>query len=152
MHAYRQQTIIRRSPKRRGYALLLVIIFSMMFLTLTGLAWRRMASAIRVFSVRTSRLSQDRGSLQVLAHALQRLEHGVPPTNTYECYDTVQVPLGQALIARRSAAAESLKDYCYKVTFTRQDDQEGKRVYRVAVEAVSSPGTPTLDAFSTNGP
>jgi hypothetical protein len=144
--------MIRRSPKRRGYALLLVIIFSLLFLTLMGVAWRRMASTIRVFSVRTSHISHDRGCLQALAHALQRLEHCVPPTSVYECYDTVQTPLGKNLIAQRSGTGGSLGDCYYKVTFTRQDDVGGKRIYRIAVEAVSSPGTPQLDVFSTNGP
>jgi hypothetical protein len=144
--------MIRRLPKRRGYALLLVIIFSLLFLTLMSVAWRRMSSAVRVFSVRTSHISRDRGCLQALAHALERLEHGVPPASTYECYDTVQMPLGTNLIAQRITPGDTLRDCYYKLTFTRQDDQGGKRVYNIAVEAVASPGTPTLDAFATNGP
>ena len=148
----RGKNVIGRSPNRRGYALLLVVMFTMLFVMLTGVAWRQMSSVVRNFSVRTSRIQRDEGALQALAHALRRLENGVPPADDYSCYDTIQVPAGQNVMTNRLGTAQTLQNCYYKLTFTRQPDQDGKRIYQVTVEPVPSPGTPALDVFTTNGP
>jgi hypothetical protein len=146
------KNMIGRSPNRRGYALLLVVAFTMLFVMLTGVAWRQMSSVVRNFSVRTDRIQRDQGALQALAHALRRLENGVPPADDYSCYDTIQVPAGKNVMARRLGTAEPLRDCYYKLTFTRKADLDGKRIYEVAVEPASTLGTPALGVFTTNGP
>jgi hypothetical protein len=148
----RGKNVIGRLPKRRGYALLLVVMFTMLFVMLAGVAWRQMSSVVRNFSVRTSRIQRDQGALQALAHALRRLENGVPPADDYSCYDTIQVPGGQNVMTNRLGTAQTLRDCFYKLTFRRQPDHDGKRGYQVTVEPVASLGTPALDVFTTNGP
>ena len=78
-------TVIRRSPNRRGYALVMVVLFNVLFLMLLGVAWRRMASVIRIATVRTEQRQCDEGSLCVLADAMRLLETGLPPTSPYQC-------------------------------------------------------------------
>ena len=144
--------VIRRSHSRRGYALLLVVMFTMIFVMLTGVAWRQMSSVIRNFSVRTNRIQCDQGALQALAHALRRLENGVPPADQYFCYDTIQSPAGQNVMTNRLETAQTLRNCYYKLTFSRQPDQNGLRIYQITVEPVPEPGTPVLKVFTTNGP
>jgi hypothetical protein len=74
----------RRLPSRRGYALLMVLMFNVLFLLLLGVAWRRIASVVRVATVRTQQAECDEGSLRVLANAMRLLETGLPPTTTDE--------------------------------------------------------------------
>jgi hypothetical protein len=90
VNAYK--TIIRRSPNRRGYALVMVILFNVLFLMLLGVAYRQMASAIRIATVRTEQLHRDEGVVRALARAMRMLETGRPPigsAGTYQCYTTI---------------------------------------------------------------
>lgn len=85
--------MIGRLPNRRGYALLMVLMFNVLFLMLLGVAWRRVASVIRVASVRTQQAQCDEGSLRVLANAMRLLETGLP-TNDHsprECGAIINV-------------------------------------------------------------
>jgi hypothetical protein len=63
-----------RASNRRGYALLLVMLFVVLFGAMLGVAWRRVASAIRTEHVCDVRKRCDRGSIPVLAQAMQVLE------------------------------------------------------------------------------
>ena len=94
MQTRRQENLIRRLPRRRGYALVLVVVFSVLFFTLVGVAWRQTSSVVRIFTVRTNQLLRDRGATQALADALHALDVGKPPgdPDVYQCYDTVQIP------------------------------------------------------------
>lgn len=64
----------RRRSNRRGYALMLVIVFVVLFTAVLGVAWRRVASALRIEHVCEVRKQCDAGSIQVLAHAMRVLE------------------------------------------------------------------------------
>ncbi len=64
----------RRSSNRRGYALLLVMLFVVLFSAMLGVAWRRVASAISTEHLSNVRARCDMGSLQVLSQAMQVLE------------------------------------------------------------------------------
>ena len=64
----------RRLSCRRGYALLLVMVFVVLFGAVLGVAWRRVGSALRIEHVSEIRKQCDRGSIQVLAQAMQVLE------------------------------------------------------------------------------
>jgi len=74
----------RRQPNRRAYALVIVLLFNVLFLMLIGVTWRRMASVIRIATVRAEEIERDEGRLQVLAQAMRLLETGLPPAISYE--------------------------------------------------------------------
>jgi hypothetical protein len=75
MHTNRKKkSLTRRRPKRCGYALMLVLVFVVLFTAMLGVAWRRVASALRVEHVSEIRKQCDQGSLQVLAKAMALLE------------------------------------------------------------------------------
>jgi hypothetical protein len=143
MQTRRQKNLIRRSPQRRGYALVLVVVFSVLFFTLVGVAWRQMSSVVRIFTVRTNQLLRDRGATQALADALHALDVGQPPgdPDVYQCCDTVQIPPLNGLKFQAGAASSP---YYYQLTFTRMRSEEvgGNRVYQVNVEQSSAAGMP----------
>ena len=74
-----------RPTGRQGYTMLLVLVFLVLMMGLTSIAYRQVAAMLRVESARTSQASRDAGSLTVAARALSLLQTGTPPTNPYEC-------------------------------------------------------------------
>ena len=86
--------MIRSLPRRSGYALVLVLIFVVLFLSLLGVAWRRVASVLRVSSVRAAQVQRDEGSILALARALHLLETGLPPSSPYVCGVTINTSTG----------------------------------------------------------
>ena len=66
--------MIRRRSRRRGYALMLVVVFVVLFTAILGVAWRRVASALRVENACDVRRLGDNRSLQGLADAMNTLE------------------------------------------------------------------------------
>jgi hypothetical protein len=90
---------------RRGYAMLLVLIFIVLFLTLLGTGWRYMGSAVRIATARSVQIQRDEGSIHALAKAMRLLETGLPPTSPYIC---------GALITTSSGPCN------YTVTFTSE--------------------------------
>jgi hypothetical protein len=67
-----------RSP-RRGYALLLVIVFLVLFLAMLGTAWRQVASVLRVESVRYTQTRRDQGCLLAAVQGIHYLEETATP-------------------------------------------------------------------------
>ncbi len=63
-----------RPSRRRGYALMLVMVFMVLFGAMLGVAWRRVASALRVEHVLAVRTIADLGSIQALDLALRVIE------------------------------------------------------------------------------
>jgi hypothetical protein len=63
-----------RLSNRRGYALLLVVLFVLLFGAMLGVAWRRVASAISTEHLSNVRQRCDTGSIHVLSLALKVLE------------------------------------------------------------------------------
>ncbi|MEN6451981.1 MAG: hypothetical protein ABFC96_15945 [Thermoguttaceae bacterium] len=64
----------RHPACRRGYALMLVMLFVVLFGAMLGVAWRRIASALRVEHALAVRTSADKGSVQALDLAMRVLE------------------------------------------------------------------------------
>ena len=62
------------ASSRRGTALLLVMLFVVLFSAMLGVAWRRVASAISTEHLSNVRQRCDNGSIQVLAQAMKVLE------------------------------------------------------------------------------
>lgn len=94
MHIDRQNSVKRKPSTRRGYALMLVLIFVVLFLALLGVAWRGVASALRIEAVHTIQTQRDEGSVQALAQAIHLLETGLPPASPYVCGVTINTSSG----------------------------------------------------------
>ena len=58
---------MRRLRSRRGFALMLVLFFMVLMLSLASLAYRQVGAMIRVESVRLQQANRDQGSLQAVA-------------------------------------------------------------------------------------
>ena len=140
----------RNLSHRRGYALILVVIFCVIFTTLIALAWRRMASTIYTFSAHADQIQQDQGAMLALADAMRTLEVGPPPFTSdsptvYACYDTVSVPTVQNLMLQEGTETSK----CYSVTFTLTGDH----AYSVQVVGGTPAGRPlNSDDFGSLGP
>jgi hypothetical protein len=65
---------MRRLSPRRGYALLLVCVFVAIFLAMLGVAWRYVASVLRIEQAIEVRRQCDEGSVSALSVAMQVLE------------------------------------------------------------------------------
>jgi hypothetical protein len=124
MHNNRKNAVIRGTPGRRGYAMLMVCVFVMLLLSLVGVGWRRMASAVRVASVRSTQSQRDEGSLNALGMAMHLLETGLPPASPYVCGTTITTSQG----------AKS-----YTVTFTSETSPN----WSVSVRPTAVGETPT---------
>jgi len=72
-------------PNRRGYAMMLVLVFIVMILSLYGLSFRYLTAVLRTETTRTLRTQRDEGAIQALAVGLELLETGFPPTDPYVC-------------------------------------------------------------------
>jgi hypothetical protein len=68
---------------RRGYSLMLAMVFNVLMLGLLSLAYRQLGSALRIESTRTLQIQRDEGRLRAAARALALLETGTPPTDPY---------------------------------------------------------------------
>ncbi len=86
---------------------MLVMIFIVLFVSLLGVTWRRVASALRVASTHSLQVQCDAGSIHALARAMHLLETGLPASSPYACGVVLNTPAGS-----RS----------YTVTFTVQED------------------------------
>jgi hypothetical protein len=77
-----------RKPSRRGFAMVLVLVFVTMILTVWGVAGRHIASMIRIEQARANRARHDvtkLPALAALARSLAALEAGYPPASPYTC-------------------------------------------------------------------
>jgi hypothetical protein len=82
------------SNPRRGYALVMVLTFVVLFLAMLGVAYRQTASVLRVETVRAQQAERDEGSVNAVARGLALLETGLPPSDPYVCGVTVNTTTG----------------------------------------------------------
>ena len=128
MNAYK--IAIRRLPNRRGYALVVVLLFNVLFLMLLGVAWRHMVGVIRVATVRAEQVHHDEGVVCALARAMHMLETGRPPigsASTYQCYTTIG--LGFFLLTFTPGTDPSVE--AWSVTATAQSTQPSGVPYKL---------------------
>jgi hypothetical protein len=86
---------MRRCPaERSGYALMLVLMFIVLLLAFLMVAYRSVASAVRIESVRSAEVSRDEGTVAALAKGLALLETGLPPSAPYAAAVTIDTPTG----------------------------------------------------------
>ncbi len=93
---------------RRGYAMMLVLVFIALVLSFFSLSYRHLATALRVETTRTLTKQRDEGSIHALAAGLARLETGLPPSNPnpYTCRISIETSTGLC---------------SFTVTFTREE-------------------------------
>lgn len=115
---------MRYHRPRRGYVLLFVLAFLLVFLGLLGVACRQTAGALRVEAVRKQQAVRDQGSVHALARGMALLETGRPPSNPYVCGLSIDTPLGVR---------------AYKVTFT----SSGNDSWTVSVALATDGDDPT---------
>ena len=128
MNAYK--IAIRRLPNRRGYALVVVLLFNVLFLMLLGVAWRQMVGVIRTATVRAEQVQRDEGVVCALARAMHMLETGRPPigsASTYQCYTTIG--LGFFLLTFTPGTDPSVE--AWSVTATAQSTQPSGVPYKL---------------------
>ena len=73
--------MIRKPSARRGYALVLVIVFLVIFLAMLGTAWRQVASVLRVETVRAVQTRRDQGCLLAAVKGMHYLEETATPSS-----------------------------------------------------------------------
>ena len=124
-----------RTRRRPGHALLLVVGYLMVLLTVWGVAFRSVASAYRVETVRSARQSRDEGTMTALGRALALLRTGTPKHEdgsdlvegeTYRCYIRLDTRTGPRWFA---------------ATYTREADPE---TWSARAEAVEWGGLPLM--------
>jgi len=76
---------MRNRLPRRGYAMVLVMIFIALMLCMYSVAYRHVAAALRIETARTLLTQRDEGSVHALAKAVALLETGLPPSDPYVC-------------------------------------------------------------------
>jgi hypothetical protein len=126
-----------RKRVRRGYAMIMVILFLVLFLGLWSQATGQIASMIRIEEARQRRVQRDTARLPAstsLARAIAALEVGFPPSTPYSC--TATASDGTALI----------------LTFERAEDNPDEWI--VSAVPGSSVALPQFDPeqFATTAP
>ena len=86
---------MKTGTPRRGYAMVLVLVFIALLLSIYSVAYRDVAAALRIETVRTLRQQRDEGSVEALARGLTLLETGLPPQDPYVCEVTIDTSTGE---------------------------------------------------------
>jgi hypothetical protein len=76
---------------RRGYALLMVLIFNVLFLGVLYVAWEHIGAILQTESAHAGNRERDRGRLPALGCALRLLENDTPPSDDYNCGIAISV-------------------------------------------------------------
>jgi predicted small integral membrane protein len=85
---------MKKSASRTGYAMLLVVGFLVLFLSLLSLAYSQMAAAVRAQTARALQIRRDEGCVCALARGLALLETGSPPSDPYVCSVVINTSAG----------------------------------------------------------
>lgn len=96
--------------------MLLVMVFVVLYTAILGVAWRRVASALRVECLSEVRRQEDRGSIQVLAQAMKVLE-------TRLCWDAANNAAELAGSTDSTIVySKTLDAKYYTIAFTRMNE------------------------------
>jgi hypothetical protein len=126
----------RRPLNRRGYALMLVMLFLVLFSALLGIAWRRVASALRVECVLETRKQADRGSIRVAALVMRLLE------SRLRSRSTSAGPVAELDVSGDPALPDYRSSYTCKWQIDTSDDPTSQNLqwYRVTLAADTTDG------------
>jgi hypothetical protein len=130
----REDPLTKRRRNRHGYALMLVIVFVVLFTAILGVSWRRVASALRVEHVSQVRRQCDAGSLQVLAKAMALLETCLQQDTT----GVAKLPTSSPLNEFYETLGTSPDLTYYIVTFVPTDGDTTGRRWTVSVKTAAS--------------
>ena len=119
----------RKPSARRGYALVLVIVFLVIFLAMLGTAWRHVASVLRVETVRAVQTRRDQGCLLAAVKGMHILETTATPTSPTTVSGLI---------------VDGFTDYTFTVTFVQDAGDSTKWT----VKAVPTP--PGVTAANLN--
>jgi hypothetical protein len=86
---------MRAGTPKRGYAMVMALVFIALLLSIYSVAYRQVAAALRIETARTLQRQRDEGSLQALARGLALLETGLPPEDPYVCAVTIGTSTGE---------------------------------------------------------
>ncbi len=128
--------------------MIMVMIFVVLFSAILGVAWRRIASALRVEHVCEVRRQCDKGSLQAMAAAMAVLETGLRWNNT-GTIATLNGSDAASISYKKNIPDDQENAHWHTVTFQRsKDDGTGWRV-----DVVVEQGEPSgLDELPSNPP
>ena len=108
-----------RSGNRRGYSMVMVVLFLVLILGMWGQAGRRIASLMRIEQARARRVLKDAAqapAAAALARALATLEQGFSPSPSYTC--AIQAPDGSLFAATFASVPESPNQWVVSVSST----------------------------------
>jgi hypothetical protein len=103
-------TTCRKNPvrsRRRGYALLAVLLFLAVSLIFIGVGQRRISSQLQLERARMEVEDFNEGPIQAAAKALSLLETGFPPSDPYECGVTLSTDAGQRVFSVRFVQSDA---------------------------------------------
>ena len=86
---------MRAGTPKRGYAMLMALVFIALLLSIYSVVYRQVAAALRIETARTLQRQRDEGSPQALARGLALLETGLPPEDPYVCAVTIGTSTGE---------------------------------------------------------
>ncbi len=75
--------------------MVMALVFIALMLSIYSVAYRHVAEALRIETVRTLTQQRDEGSLPALARAIALLETGLPPQSPYVCAAIIDTSTGQ---------------------------------------------------------
>lgn len=108
---------MRQKHPRSGFAMMLVLVFIVLFLGLLGVALRQTAAALRIESVRIMQTERDEGSLHAVALGLTLLETGTPPADPYVCGTNITTSSGTRWFTV-TFASEGVNQWSVRATAT----------------------------------
>jgi hypothetical protein len=75
--------MLARKTRRGGYAMMIVVLFLVLFMALLGMTFRDVATVLRVEAARSLQILRDEGSLAAAAQGVAMLQNGPPPSDPF---------------------------------------------------------------------
>jgi hypothetical protein len=86
---------MKAGTPKRGYAMVMALVFIALMLCVYSVAYRQVAAALRLETARTLQRQRDEGSVEALARGLALLETGLPPQDPYVCAVAIGTSRGE---------------------------------------------------------
>jgi len=142
-----------RTPNRRGYAIVMVCAFVVLFLGMIGVAWREVAALLRLEKALVIQQRCDEGSVRVLGLAMQVLETRLRK-DTSDAVASIEISAGtfrpDSGDTFHCKKYSSDTDQWYDVTFTRTESDGSK--WNVSVAAATEADVAAYPDLPSNPP
>jgi hypothetical protein len=86
---------MRANTPRRGYAMVMALMFIALLLSIYSVAYRQVGAALRIETTRILQQQRDDGSIHAVARGLALLETGLPPEDPYVCAVSIDTSTGE---------------------------------------------------------